>query len=89
MVVLCRGPEKNGMVRAGHGRDMASVNQPRPHCVNRMGKTHSKPLSTRHGRGMLCVNRPLYRSDWIRRSSLVRAGCTTIKLGWVMDTRVY
>jgi len=32
-----------------HG--MASVNQTRPHCVNQMGKTHSKPLAARHGRG--------------------------------------
>ena len=48
---------------------MASVNQTRPHCVNQMGKTHSKPLAARHGRGpawaphghgMLCVNRPLF-----------------------------
>ena len=46
----CCGLEKNGM---------ASVNQTRPYCVNRMGKTHSKPLTARHGRGMLCVNRPL------------------------------
>jgi hypothetical protein len=66
--VLCRGLEKNGMVRAWHGRGMASVNQTRPHCVNQMEKTHSKPLAARHGRrtawarhghGMLCVNRPL------------------------------
>jgi hypothetical protein len=55
------------MVRAWHGRSMASVNQTRPHCVNQMGKTHSKLLAARHGRGtvwarhghgMLCVNRP-------------------------------
>jgi len=26
------------------------VNQTRPHCVNQMGKTHSKPLAARHGR---------------------------------------
>ena len=39
------------MVRAWHGRGMASVIQTRPHCVNQMGKTHSKPLATRHGRG--------------------------------------
>ena len=49
--VLCRGLDKNGMVRAWHGRGMASVNQTRPHCVNQMGKTHSKPLEARHGTG--------------------------------------
>jgi len=45
---------------------MASVNQTRPHCVNQMGKTHSKRLAAwhgmageRHGHGMLCVNWPL------------------------------
>ena len=56
------------MVRAWHGRGMASVNQTRVHCVNQMGKTHSKLLGARHGRGtawarhglgMLCANRPL------------------------------
>ena len=45
-----------GAAWAWHG--MASVNQTPPHCVNQMGKTHSKPLATRHGHGMLCVNRP-------------------------------
>jgi len=39
------------MVRAWHGRGMASVNQTRPHCVNQMGKTHFKPLAAQHGRG--------------------------------------
>ena len=39
------------------GMGMASVNQTRPHCVNQMGNTHSKPLAARqgterHGRGM-------------------------------------
>ena len=50
--VLCCGLEKNGMVRAWHGHGMASVNQTRPHCVNQMGKTHSKTLAARHGRDM-------------------------------------
>jgi hypothetical protein len=27
------------------------TNQTRPHCVNQMGKTHSKSLAARHGRG--------------------------------------
>jgi len=38
-------------VWARHGHGMASVNQTRPHCVNQIGKTHSKPLAARHGRG--------------------------------------
>jgi len=37
-------------VRSEHG--MASVHQTRPHCVNQMRKTHSKPLAARHGMGM-------------------------------------
>jgi hypothetical protein len=48
MAMLCRGLEKNSMVRRWHGLSMASVNQTRPHCVNQMGKTHSKPLAARH-----------------------------------------
>jgi hypothetical protein len=40
-----------------HG--MASVNHTRPHYINQMGKTHSRPLAARHGHGMLCVNQPL------------------------------
>ena len=39
------------MVGAWHGHGMVSVNQTRPHCVNQMEKTHSKPLAARHGRG--------------------------------------
>ena len=50
--------EKNGIVGAWHGHGMASVNQTEPHCVNQMGKTHSKLLTARHGNGILCVNRP-------------------------------
>jgi hypothetical protein len=59
MDVLCHGLEKNGIVRAENGRGMASVNQTRLHCVNQMGKSHSKPLAARHWRGLLRVNRPL------------------------------
>jgi hypothetical protein len=50
--VLCRDLEKSGMVRAWHGHGTASVNQTRLHCVNQIGKRHSKPLGARHGRGM-------------------------------------
>jgi hypothetical protein len=42
--VLCCGLEKNGMVRAWHGRGMASVNQTRPHCVNPPLETVYWPL---------------------------------------------
>jgi hypothetical protein len=42
---------QNGMVVAWHGRGMAYVNQTGPHCVNQIGKTQSKPLAVRHGRG--------------------------------------
>ena len=59
MLWQCRGLEKNGIVRARHGCGMASVNQTRPHCLNQTGKTYSRPLTERHGHGMLCVNRPL------------------------------
>ena len=41
----------------GHGtawHGIASVNETRPRCVNQMGKTHSKPLGVRHGRGTAC-----------------------------------
>ena len=43
------------MVGARHGHGMASVNQTRPHCVNQMGKTQSKLLAARHGRGTVWV----------------------------------
>ena len=66
---------------AQHGR--LSTNQTRPHCVNQMGNTYSKPLAARHGRGkawvrhgngMLCVNRPLEAwSDLIRISPILVA----------------
>ena len=49
--VLCCDLEKSGMVRAWHGRGMASVKPTRSHCVNQMGKTHSKLLAVRHGMG--------------------------------------
>jgi hypothetical protein len=55
MAVLCRDLEKNGMVRAWHGRGMTSVNQARLHCVNQMGMSLSKPLVARHGMGMAWV----------------------------------
>jgi hypothetical protein len=67
--VALRGRFQNGMIVAWHGRGMAYVNQTRPHCVNQMGKTQSKPLAERHGKGTawerhgmceLALNRVIY-----------------------------
>jgi len=52
-----------GVAWAWHG--MASVNQTRPHCVNQMGKTHSKPLAARHGRGMAWARHAMCESALI------------------------
>jgi hypothetical protein len=65
--MLCRGLEKNGIVGARHGHGMASLNQTRPHCVNQMGKIHSKPFSGTawHGHGMVYVNRPYEDTNFV------------------------
>jgi hypothetical protein len=70
--VALRSRFQNGTVVASHGRSMGCVNPTRPHCVNQMGKTQSKPLAARHGRGtawarhgngMVCVNYPYPARD--------------------------
>ena len=82
--VLCCGLEKNGMVRAWHGRGMTSVNQTRPHCVNQMGKTHSKHLAARHGRGTAWARQVMCESALIvtswRPCLLTRMNVLTVKL---------
>jgi hypothetical protein len=45
------GRFQKGIVVARQGNGMVCVNQTRPHCVNKMGKTQSKALPERHGRG--------------------------------------
>jgi hypothetical protein len=56
---------------------MWSVTQTRPHCVNQMGKAHSKPLAARHGRG----------TAWARHamceSALTLCGCNLATAGSV------
>jgi hypothetical protein len=42
---------EHGVDAAWAWHSMANVNQTRPHCVNQMRKTHSKPLAARNGRG--------------------------------------
>jgi hypothetical protein len=70
--LLCGGLEKNGMVRAWprarHGHGMASLNQTRPHYVNQMGKTHSKPFSgAAWARHAMCVS--AFSGRYVRRIS--------------------
>ena len=60
--LLCHAPTMPFFSRSQHGR-----RETRPHCVNQMKKTYSKPLAARHdrgaawarhGNGKLCVNWP-------------------------------
>ena len=64
------------MVKAWHGHGMVNVNQTRPHCVNQVGKTHSKPLAARHGRGTVWARHAMYESTFKR---LMRAVYGNIK----------
>jgi hypothetical protein len=50
-----------------HGMGAASENQTRPHCVNQMGKTHSKPLAARHGRGTAWARHAMCESAFTRQ----------------------
>jgi hypothetical protein len=61
---------------ARHGHGMRSVNQTRQNCVNQMGRTHSKPLAARHGRGMgaacyVWIGLEKYRSSSLFRPHLL------------------
>ena len=64
--MLCCSLEKNGMIRAWHESGMASVNQTRPHYVNQMEQTHSKPIAARHGRGTAWALHTMCESAFIR-----------------------
>jgi hypothetical protein len=97
--VLCCGLEKNGMVRAWQGHCMASVNQTRPHCVNQMGKTRSKLLAARHGRGRawarhgsgtLCVHRPLLSLTVLRLAlASVRTAVASVPNRSIVHERIF
>jgi hypothetical protein len=63
-----------------HG--MASVNQTQLHCVNQMGKTHSKPLVVRHGRGMAWARHATCESALRGLQSLV--SCFVTSLGIIL-----
>ena len=59
-----------------HGRGMASVNQTRPHCVNQMGKTLSKPLAARHGRETAWARHAMCESAFKERAKRCTVPCT-------------
>jgi hypothetical protein len=46
-----RGRFQKGLFVAWQGNGMVCVNQTQPHRVNQMGKTQSRVLAERHGRG--------------------------------------
>ena len=56
---------------------MAIVNQTRPHCVNQTGKTHSKLLAARHGRG----------TAWARHAMCESALTLPLPLGTLAQSR--
>jgi hypothetical protein len=70
------------VVGAWHGHGMASVNQTRPHCVNQMGKTHSKSLAARHGRVTAWARRAMCESAF--RFPEIRTCESTDELGCVI-----
>jgi hypothetical protein len=47
----CHEPAVKFIFVAWQGNGMVYMNQTRPHCVNQMGKTQSKHLAERRGRG--------------------------------------
>jgi hypothetical protein len=71
-----------------HGRGMACVNQTRPHCVNQMRTTQSKPLAARHGRGigracmseLALIGQDLVTNETERQCLIVRC-CAVLEMG--------
>jgi hypothetical protein len=73
----CRDPAMAFRVRfqkdifvAWQGNGMVCVNQTRSHCVNQMGKTRSKALAERHGRGTAWEQHGVCESAFILHSSI-------------------
>jgi hypothetical protein len=59
---------------------MASVNQTRPHCVDQMGKTHSKPLAARYGRGTAWARRAVCESAFSWADGIPSSHCTGVSV---------
>ena len=65
---------------------MASVNQTRPHCVNQLGKTHSKHLAARRGRGTAWARHAMCESAFMGTSVIVEVVAMHLLphvLGWI------
>ena len=60
---------------------MASVNHTWSHCVNQMGKRHSRLLEERHGRGKACARHAMCVSAF-RVHDMVQVHSATKKGSW-------
>jgi hypothetical protein len=76
-VVALRSRVQSGIVGARQGHGIACVNQARSHCVNQMGKTQSKALTTRHGRGTAGERHSMceFAFNTVRVDGAVTVGC--------------
>jgi hypothetical protein len=77
--VVLRSRFQNEIVVAWYGRGMVYVNQTRPLCVNQMGRTQSKPLAARHGRGTawyMWIS--LKVTQWLKERLNVKRYATTV-----------
>ena len=86
--MLCCGLEKNGMVGAWHGHGMAFVNQTRPHYVNQVGKTHSKSLAARHGRGTAWARYAMCESAFNVHVKCLILVPLCMKLKWLQNSSI-
>jgi hypothetical protein len=78
---------EHGMDAAWAWHGMVSVNQTRPHCVNQVGKTHSKPLAARHGRGTAWAQHAMCESSFNKRlQSYPERSCKAFRMTQQYDS---
>jgi hypothetical protein len=58
------------------------MNQTRPHRVNQMRKTHSKPLAARHGRGTAWARHAMCESAFNVSACIGEAPCLSLGRKW-------
>jgi hypothetical protein len=61
------------------------MNQTRPHCVNQMGKTHSKSLAAWHGRGTAWARHAMCESALRRTIKDITTAVPQEMTHWVMN----